>query len=64
MIFYQGITNSGKVYSLCFSNEQGVKISVPIDEATGHRISLYLTSFDNKAPTVVVERDVEEVVEE
>lgn len=64
MIIYQGITNNGKIYSLCFSNESGTKISIPIDEATGNRISLYLNGFDKKIPTAVVERTDDETIEE
>lgn len=64
MIIYQGITNNGKIYSLCFSNESGTKISIPVDEATGNRISLYLNGFDKQIPPIVVERTDEEAIEE
>ncbi len=64
MITYQGIMNNNKIYYLCFSNDDGIKISVPIDEATGNRISLYLNGFDKRTPMVVVERSDEEAIEE
>ncbi len=64
MIIYQGIINNGKICYLCFSNDGGTKISIPIDEATGNRISLYLNVFDKKTPPIIVERGNDETIDE
>lgn len=64
MIIYQGIKNRNKLTALCFSNDAGSEIEIPIDEATATRISLYLTSFDKASSIKNVERGNEGPIDE
>lgn len=43
MINYNGIKSVNKVYHIMFSNEKGATAMVPIDQATAHRITSYLS---------------------
>lgn len=64
MISYQGIKTRDKQYTLCFSNDKKNQIEIPVDEATGKRISAYLEHFDNAASSIPVERGNDEPIEE
>ena len=64
MIIYQGIKIRNKQYNLCLSNNKGNKIEIPIDEATGKRISAYLDHFCDSISVIAVERGNDEPNEE
>lgn len=61
MIVYQGLKNNRGVSFLCFSNEKGAKIEIPVDEPTARRIALYLIGLENKRSSE--ERKQDELLE-
>lgn len=64
MILYQGIKTRNKQHMICFSNNKGSQIEIPVDEATGKRIAAYLNHFCDSVSTVSVERGNDEPIEE
>lgn len=63
MIVYQGIKSRNKLFFLCLTNDKKKQIEIPIDEATGRRIGIYLEHFSDGIITPV-ERGNDELVEE
>lgn len=63
MITYQGLKVNNKVYYVCFANDDGERVEVPVETKSAERISRYLDKIA-KAPKDLVERQEPEEDEE